>query len=124
MPCRLYKPTNDKQAATIHPYDGRNTFDTWGIDWVCSLVETEKGYKYLITAIDIAAGQHSSIMCFTRSIAAPLDLSDIVARISLEVAKSVVVMRYLFPLSSMTRSSYLPTYVAKASHPNEDFPFR
>jgi hypothetical protein len=60
VPCQLYKPTqaaSTKRTATIHPYENRDAFGTWGIDWVGPLEETEEGNKYVITAVDFATSK-------------------------------------------------------------------
>src|SRR5579859_323246 len=60
IPCQLYKPSSApsmKQTATIHLYEQRSPFATWGIDWVSPLVETAAGNRYLITAIDFATSK-------------------------------------------------------------------
>ena len=46
VPCQLYKPTpaaSTKRTATIHPYENKDAFNTWGIDWLGPLMETAQG---------------------------------------------------------------------------------
>ena len=60
IPCQLFKPTPSaavKATATIHPYGSRRAFDLWEMDWVGPLIETPRGNKYLLTAIDYAAAK-------------------------------------------------------------------
>jgi len=60
VPCQLYKPTpaaSTKRTATIHPYENKDAFNTWGIDWLGPLMETAQGNKYLLMAIDFATSK-------------------------------------------------------------------
>jgi hypothetical protein len=56
IPCQLYKKVPEP-AAPIHPYGTKNTFELWEIDFVGPLPETQRGAKYLITAIDYATSK-------------------------------------------------------------------
>ena len=60
IPCQLFKLTPSaavKATATIHPYRLRRAFDLWEMDWVGPLIETPRGNKYLLMAIDYAVSK-------------------------------------------------------------------
>src|SRR5205085_11155939 len=75
--CQLYKQTpaaSTKRTATIHPYENKDAFNTWGINWLGPLMETAQGNKYLLTAIDFTTSKAYARAHPQRSGAAAVDL--------------------------------------------------
>jgi transposase InsO family protein len=77
VPCQLYKPTpapSTKQNATIHPHGKKRAFEFWELDYVGPLVETEKGNKHLLTAVDLATTKAFAIPLPEKSGSAAVDM--------------------------------------------------
>jgi len=78
IPCQLFKPipsTAAKATATIHPYEPTGAFDLWEMDWVGPLIETSRGNKYLLTAIDYATSKAYAKAYPKRSAEAAVDMT-------------------------------------------------
>ena len=77
VPCQLFKQVPDPAStATIHPFEAKDPFQMWGIDFVGPLVETTLGNKYLITAIDYCTGKAIAHPLEERSTAAAMDMME------------------------------------------------
>jgi transposase InsO family protein len=77
VPCQLYKPSpapSAKHNATIHPHGEKRAFDFWEMDWIGPLVETTRGNKYILTAIDLATSKAYARAYPERSGAAAVEL--------------------------------------------------
>jgi Integrase core domain len=77
IPCQLFKRVPDYEpTAAIHPYDSKEPFQYWQIDFVSPLVETTLGNVYLITAIDYCTGKAIAYPLPNRSAAAAIDMLE------------------------------------------------
>jgi len=77
VPCQLYKPTpapSSKHNAMIHPHGKKRTFEFFELDCVGALVETPRGNRYLLTAVDLATSKAYVIAHPERSGTAAVDL--------------------------------------------------
>jgi len=76
IPCQLYKDKRNTATATIHPYDVKDPFACWGIDFVGPLKRTPRGNEYLITAIDFATSKALAFALERRSAEAAIEILE------------------------------------------------
>ena len=77
IPCQLYKRVRDPTATSIiHPYGTKNAFELWEIDFVGSLLKTNGGNRYILTAIDYATSKAIARPLKQRSAAAAIKILE------------------------------------------------
>ena len=75
IPCQLHK-TKPPTVPTLHPYDYKDPFECWGIDFVGPLVGTPSGNQYLITAIDFNTSKALAYPLSARSADSAVELLE------------------------------------------------
>jgi transposase InsO family protein len=77
IPCQLFMTVpNYEPTAAIHPYESKDPFQYWQIDFVGPLEETPLGNQYLITAIDYCTGKAIAYPLPRRSAEAAMDVIE------------------------------------------------
>jgi len=75
IPCQLYERVLPP-TAPIHPYGAKKAFELWEIDFVGSLLKTNDGNRYIITAIDYATSRAIARALKQRSAAAAIQILE------------------------------------------------